>query len=795
MTGREAFPTSLPRWQARIVNADGVVCGSGVLISDRHVLTCAHVLSDGMEHPVDDFIVDFPRSNEGTASPARVMQGGWFPEAANQRDIAILEMDSQPPKDVLPAELAPWERARGNEALVFGHPDGLDLGVWTETRIVESVGERIQLSASANGAPERIERGFSGGGVIDAISRRVVGIVVTSRLSGDRIVAFMIPMETVGIYWRTAAALLTETEPGTTLSDAVLGELTQVFERVGELASVDTRVWIAERLPSTARLHLSADVPTVQQLVRFCRRPADMRILADLVRYRDTQALLTGTLEDRLRAHRVPPSMPGAEQPTPLGTGARNDLHRVLLSQPAFRKRTSRTALFDEIETWLGRGLSVVSSANAENDAWTLIERLQPIAGGLRRLLTHLPHGPEFDQLETLVDLLSPYSLLTDLEREDLVHLLRGVPSAPLADARRHAGVPSTSAGHADLPALVRAVEEQSDSGPLPRIFTFVEHLAAHLPDLCRELRIWSDRCAARQHLKSVDLANLRAACIAIAETREPEAPALVIQIAPDALRPTELFQLSAVLQRTRRPQHVLVNSDDADPLDVIKRRVDALFGEVYRELGYEPENLIVEVIVPRVLLTEAIDHWDLTDLLPVPIGSRFTVVLRSYERLRQDRLWPSWRAKWRLAQEQQVPRPDRVHYLEPTDRSTPSEIAARLRPDDKLALVCGRPPVGQADLRPHDAYVAALASGVAYMVWTRQEALAEEFRAAVEQALAEVPVRDLPRRIADWRSDVGDSTVNSALARHVSVLACDYDRKVQFSNGVLRSPSRRGEP
>lgn len=827
---RDSRP-SYGRWQARIRDTDGTVRGSGVLISERHVLTCAHVLGDDEAHPRQRFSVDFPRSAETTAAVAGVIDDGWFPESESRRDIAILEISDKAPADVRPARIGPWEGTRGRPAIVFGHPEGLVQGLWTETRIVDSVGERIQLTSSLNGRAERIEPGYSGGGVIEAASGRVIGIVVTAYLSDERIVAFMIPMETVASYWRTAAAIMGGPAADDLLGEAALDELTAVLGGVRELAGEENRAWIAQRLPEAARLRLggaavpsgsarsgpgqsgpvplgsvslgsvqagpvqAGAAPSLAGLVRACRGRAEMRVLADLVRYRDTDGLITGTLEDRLGSHGVGRFPTETAVPHELGTGERRDLHRVLLQQPAFGSRPARAALFDEIDKMLGSPSRLTVSASAHDDAWALVDVLRPVPGSLRAMLAFFRHGDEFDRLEMLVDLLSPYRLLTDAERDDLVGLLGEVPPEPIAAARRHAGAPA-DAGAPGLASLVRGVEEQSQLGSLPRIFMFVEHVAAGHPPSGPGLQIWSDRCAARQHLQFRDLAELRIRSAATVAVADPPtgAPALVIQLTPDALRPAELFQLSAALQREDRPQHLLANSDDAEPLEVIRARVDALFGEVYRELGYEPATLTVEVVLPRVLLHEAVDRWDLTDLLPVPLGSRFVVVLRSYERLRQDRLWPSWRHKWRLAQTQQVPSSAVMHYLAPDDPATPAEIAAKLRPDHKLVLASGRPPARQSELRPHDAYAAALQSGVAYVVWTREEALAEQFRALIERALAEAPVRDLPRRIARLRTELNESGADPSVspAGHVSLLACDFDRKIQFTQGELKSPRRR---
>jgi hypothetical protein len=322
---------------------------------------------------------------------------------------------------------------------------------------------------------------------------------------------------------------------------------------------------------------------------------------------------------------------------------------------------------------------------------------------------------------------------------------------------------------------------------PLPRIVQFTEYLATRIAESADSLRIWSDRTAARLHLAHADVQQLRDQFAEM--PAETSAPILVVQLIPDALRPADRFLLSAVLEQDGQPRRVLALSDEPENLDTIRTQVDGLFDEVYTALDFQPDRLVVEVFLPRSILAEPVDRWPITDVMSVPLGEKFGVVLRSYDRLKQPRLWPDWMRKWRLAQEQRHPDASAMHYVGPGDSSSPQEIFEALRSDDKHALVLGAPPAAQPELRPHDAFVAALQAGVAYIVWVREADLADDLHEAVRELLAEEPVRSLPQRVAAWRT-----SRTHRLAPHLSVMSCDADRRTTAER-ELRSPPRRRYP
>jgi hypothetical protein len=797
------FRQSADHWQARIRDPDGALRGSGVLISDRHVLTCAHVLADGPQPPTTSFTIDFPRSPSETSLTAWVRPDGWFPESSTgARDVAVLELSRAVAEEIVPARLGRAHGRIGRSIAVYGHPNGLPEGVWTQAEIDDTTGpqgERMQIRLRGVDAGDPIEQGFSGGGVIDESSALVVGIVVTAFLSRNRVAAWMIPMEIVAIYWTHVVGLIDDEqkEPEQPLGSTALDDLTELLARFTCVASATTRLRIGELLPEGARSRLGGPSGSVRDLVRACRRRSELRVLADLIRYFEGESAWEHQLEEALNSLGITGATTAAEEPELLTDAARRDLQAVLVRQPYFRGAETRHAYLDAFSSrmWTTRGfrVDVPKTLNAVADAEALIEACRPIPGSLRALLDTFPYGEsstaEFGELALLIESLCIRRLLTDDERRTLLALIVDIPGGVLKQGFGRA-VPRTDAVPEEPSVLLRRIEGQAQPPDgLPRVIQFAEYLAVRRVDLAVPLQAWSDRTAARLRLRRVTIEGFREQLAQAPSEDRP--PVLVIQLAPDALRPNDRFLLSAVLELDGRGQRMLAQSDEPQGLDAIRSRVDGLFDEVYTAVDFQIEQLVIEVIVPRALLTEAVDRWEVTELLGVPLGEKFAVVLRSYDRMKEERVWPQWARKWRLAQEQVRPDHNAMVYVAADDRPTYEEIHRALRVDDKHALVLGRAPVAQPKLSPYDSFVAAVQAGVAYVVWVRDVALADDFRQAMSELLASEPVRNVPRRIAEWRSPLRWHPA-AGLGAHVSVLACDFDRRQPFAARKLRPPVLR---
>ncbi|GGV37451.1 serine protease [Streptomyces longisporoflavus] len=188
-------------WHARI--ACGGEAGAGFLVSERHVLTCAHVVRDSARAPV---AVSFPhREDLGEVTAAVCAHGGWDGRSDDLGDLAVLELEHTVP--LRPAEFAAPEEAYAEprpRLLVYGFPKGYREGTLAEYRATAAqriADEWVQLEAwSAHGQP--LAPGFSGSAATLADSNRVVGMVsAASRAAGGVRNGRMLPTSVMARYW------------------------------------------------------------------------------------------------------------------------------------------------------------------------------------------------------------------------------------------------------------------------------------------------------------------------------------------------------------------------------------------------------------------------------------------------------------------------------------------------------------------------------------------------------------------------------------------------------------------
>ncbi len=801
------FAASADCYQARIADPNGTIRGSGVLISYRHVLTCAHVLSVDDDRPTQDFVIEFPRSGRQPALRGRVPADGWLPESAG--DIAILEFDIEFEDNLIrPARLGVADGTYGRPALAYGHPVDARDGLWARMDISHSTGphgERIQLVPRPGVKADRIAAGFSGGPVIDEITTSVIGIVVSTFREPDWVAGWMIPIEVVARRLRQVRAVMPESVAGEPDIDPVeLDRLADTLGRLPHLASPTGRQRVADRLPAASQARLPHPPPSAHDLVHACSRPSELRVLIDLVQYFDPDSLWDNRLERQLELVGVVGAETVPEEIEGLAEASMMDLRRALAQVPYFRNARTRHLYLDafalRLANELNRAVRFSKTDDVEVDAEILLRECRRIPGALAGIPKDFPvgdhDGRELQRVEAMINHLTQGRLMLDRERSELFVLIRHWADPVIRKAARRAqpGPPVDEAVPDDALAVIRWVESRSQGRDgLPRIIEFAEDLAVHAESAsATALRAWSDRLAARLRLEQAAVEALRQALAVMAEA-EAGTPILTIQLAPDALQPHDQFLLEAVLDH-RGQQRVVASSDEPESLDTIRARVDRVLDLTYEALDDDEAALRVEVIVPRVLLTEPIDQWQLEEAISVPIGEKLPLVLRSFDRMRNRRLRSQWGHKWRLAQEQSHPTADAMFYIGPEDTPSARTVYENISPDEKLALALGRAPARQPNTGPADAFSGAMQAGIAYVVWVRELSLADEFRTAMHRLLGEIPVRDLPARIAQWRApgSAGVDPATTALAKHISLLACDHDRREPVAGRTLGPPPRR---
>jgi hypothetical protein len=182
-------------WRVRV---NGAKRGAGVLLDERHVLTCAHVVGDEKKQVMVSSAVCFPEWRV----EARVARDGWGQKNGDTRrgDVALLRLAESAPCD---ARVTLWRAPlSAGRVRTHGFPRAEPYGISADAELAGDGGRGGELGlvkpVSANG--QWIEAGFSGAGVLllDGSSKdHVIGIIVADYFNDDAKAAWMMPTETI----------------------------------------------------------------------------------------------------------------------------------------------------------------------------------------------------------------------------------------------------------------------------------------------------------------------------------------------------------------------------------------------------------------------------------------------------------------------------------------------------------------------------------------------------------------------------------------------------------------------
>jgi len=182
----------------RIFATEGGVVGTGFLVGETTVLTCAHVITTalGITHdaptaPEMSISLDFPLIATGYKLTAQVIF--WQSvQADGGGDIAVLHLKNPLPEGTRIARLVTADDLWDHIFRAFGFPRSHDQGVWAsgKLRAREATGwvqiEDVKITGT------RVQQGFSGSAVWDEQLDGVVGMVVAADEDTSKI-AYIIP--------------------------------------------------------------------------------------------------------------------------------------------------------------------------------------------------------------------------------------------------------------------------------------------------------------------------------------------------------------------------------------------------------------------------------------------------------------------------------------------------------------------------------------------------------------------------------------------------------------------------
>jgi hypothetical protein len=201
----------------RIFNLRDVVVGAGVLIADRHLVTCAHVVAQALgtkgtdaDPPAGQIQLDFPLLAPNQRMGARVV--AWRPDrvgtdgaVSDESDLAILELEGDPLEGSMPPRLTFVDDLWGHRFRAFGFPAQYNGGTYA-TGVLRAGGTdgRILIEDTKQ-TGFFIQPGFSGGLVWDEDADGMVGIAVTADTRAELRAAFIIPIAILVRVWPALA--------------------------------------------------------------------------------------------------------------------------------------------------------------------------------------------------------------------------------------------------------------------------------------------------------------------------------------------------------------------------------------------------------------------------------------------------------------------------------------------------------------------------------------------------------------------------------------------------------------
>ncbi|MEU1629651.1 trypsin-like peptidase domain-containing protein [Streptomyces sp. NPDC020096] len=198
-------PITTQSWQARVTCGREV--GAGFLITDRHVMTCAHVV----RHDDRATVYFAGRGGLGSVDAEVELRGDWAGAADDAGDVAVLRLAR--PVPITPAAFANPSAAYEHPArklVAYGFPRGYDEGILGEFRATAAqliADEWAQLETwTGHGQP--LAEGFSGSAAVLEDSGAVAGMISAAADDARVRVGRMVPVHVLARYWPRAAELI-----------------------------------------------------------------------------------------------------------------------------------------------------------------------------------------------------------------------------------------------------------------------------------------------------------------------------------------------------------------------------------------------------------------------------------------------------------------------------------------------------------------------------------------------------------------------------------------------------------
>jgi hypothetical protein len=193
----------------RIYSNSGKVVGAGFLVSQKYILTCAHVVADALgiarntaEMPNAEIRLDFPLLAAKQLFTAKIVF--WRPVNPGEfaEDIAALELETSPLNTAQPARLVASKELWGHPFRVLGFPKNQPNGVWAAGEIRAGLANGWVQLEDIKQQGYALEPGFSGAPIWNEQLQGVAGMAVAAEMERAAAkAAFIIPTQVLVTAW------------------------------------------------------------------------------------------------------------------------------------------------------------------------------------------------------------------------------------------------------------------------------------------------------------------------------------------------------------------------------------------------------------------------------------------------------------------------------------------------------------------------------------------------------------------------------------------------------------------
>lgn len=252
----------------------------------------------------------------------------------------------------------------------------------------------------------------------------------------------------------------------------------------------------------------------------------------------------------------------------------------------------------------------------------------------------------------------------------------------------------------------------------------------------------------------------------------------LMIQFEPDGVDP-DRYYLSHWRQSDSEGWHPVPGETLHLHRDQLPSEVESLIEQTEERWSDLRQPVVLEFILPWELLGEPVEWWhkESDSPSPTPLVMDYTVLVRSFERLRKAAWHRPWHNKWRQFKERPADthsywnRPGRSHF----------HLERELKEDEQaVCLVLSEPP-GADSPTGRQEYLAGLRAGVPAMIWHRGDCADPAFKEAVADIVQDRGLGGLLERAGRWRKEalaMGPEGWDNHVGRHLAILLDDPERR-----------------